>query len=259
MKVFCFTVDDNIRFLKDLSENDYQSMFENPYLNLYRRLHEEYGMKVQLNLFYQKGDFNLSQMTNRYRAEWAAHSNWLKLSFHARIEDISASYQSSDYREMFADCQRVQKEILRFASHASLAQTTTIHYCVATEGGLLALQENGVRGLLGLYGSDMKPRFSYQNTAEEGSALRRGSVITKDGLTYAGIDIVLNSHSMEDILSQLRRLSDRDFIKVMIHEQYFYPDYPRYQPEFGEKLSAVFDFLVKNGFESIFFEAQLPQ
>ena len=44
------------------------------------------------------------------------------------------------------------------------------------------------------------------------------------------------------------------FVSVMIHEQYFYPDYPRYQKDFAEKISAAFEFLVKNGFRSVFFE-----
>ena len=51
MKTFCFTVDDN--FLKELTEGNYNSIFDHPYLALYRRLHERYGLKVQLNLFYR--------------------------------------------------------------------------------------------------------------------------------------------------------------------------------------------------------------
>ena len=43
---FCFTVDDNIRFLKEITENRYQSIFDHPYLAMYRRLHEEFDLKV---------------------------------------------------------------------------------------------------------------------------------------------------------------------------------------------------------------------
>ena len=53
MKTFCFTVDDNIRFLKDLTEQKYTSIFDHPYLAMYKRLHDAFGLKVQLNLFYQ--------------------------------------------------------------------------------------------------------------------------------------------------------------------------------------------------------------
>jgi hypothetical protein len=43
----------------------------------------------------------------------------------------------------------------------------------------------------------------------------------------------------------------------MIHEQYFYPDYKRYQPDFEEKLEKTFEKLTDNGYESVFFEETL--
>ena len=70
MKTFCFTVDDNIRFFRDLSNGNQASLFEHPYLAMYKRLHEKYGLKIQLNLFYEMPGFDLSQMTNRFRQEW---------------------------------------------------------------------------------------------------------------------------------------------------------------------------------------------
>jgi hypothetical protein len=64
----------------------------------------------------------------------------------------------------------------------------------------------------------------------------------------------MNKYSKEQILDRLAALCDRELIKVMIHEQYFYPDYPRYQPDFEEKIDAVFAFLTEKGYASIFFE-----
>jgi len=83
---FRFSVDDNIWFFQDLAKNNYSSIFENSYLALYKRLHEKYNIKVQLNLFYQFEDFNLSQMPDRYKQEWIANKDWLQLSFHSKTE-----------------------------------------------------------------------------------------------------------------------------------------------------------------------------
>ena len=77
MKSFCFTVDDNIRFLKELSSGSEQSLFAHPYPALYKRLHERYGLKVQLNLFYEMPGFDLSRMTDRFRKEWEENADWL--------------------------------------------------------------------------------------------------------------------------------------------------------------------------------------
>jgi hypothetical protein len=51
---------------------------------------------------------------------------------------------------------------------------------------------------------------------------------------------VLNIYSAESILAQLEAMKDRNQINVMIHEQYFYPDYQAYQPEFEHKLESTF-------------------
>jgi hypothetical protein len=67
----------------------------------------------------------------------------------------------------------------------------------------------------------------------------------------------LNQFSAEDILLRLARNTERSLVKVMIHEQYFYPDYPRYQADFEEKLSSTFAFLCENGFASAFFEESI--
>ena len=52
----------------------------------------------------------------------------------------------------------------------------------------------------------------------------------------------------------LARMRQREGIRVMIHEQYFYTDYFMYQPEFEQKLRATFADLCENGYQSCFFE-----
>lgn len=253
MKKFCFTVDDNIRFLKELTENQYTSIFDHPYLAMYRQLHEKFDLKVQLNLFYRMEDFDLSQMSEGYYEEFRRNAHWLKFSFHSDTETVNP-YEFSGYDELYGDCKRVNDQIKRIASEAALAKTTTIHYCLATQEGLRALSDNQVKGLLGLFGNWEDPRTSYGIGEADASKIRSGETVNVNGIDFASIDIVLNRFSAECILTQLEDLKDRECIRVMIHEQYFYPDYKAYQPEFQEKLTATFEFLTKHGFESRFFE-----
>ena len=51
VKRFRISSDDNILFLKDLSEGDYKSIFDHPYLAVYKKAHDLFGAKVHLNLF----------------------------------------------------------------------------------------------------------------------------------------------------------------------------------------------------------------
>ena len=253
---FCFTVDDNIRFLKELTEEKRGSIFDHPYLSAYRRLHEAHGVCVQLNLFYASEGFTLADMTDAYRAEFTANADWLKMSFHSYEENVHP-YREAPYETVFADCDAVQKEILRFAGEAVLAKTTTLHFCTATEGGVRAMRDTGAQGLLGLYGTEHAPRTSYQTTESDGDRIRAGETVTDGGVAFSGIDIVLNCFSTEENLALLAPLFGRPLIKVMIHEQYFYPDYPYYQPNFEEKLNTVFTALRGEGYASTFFENTL--
>lgn len=253
MKKYCFTIDDNIRFLEDLSKNNYNSIFENPYLAMLKRLHDKYGIMPQLNLFFQSGTFALSQMTDRYKSEFEQNSNWLKFSFHSYYAE-PRPYEHADYQTVYTHCLKTNEQIIRFAGEKSLAKTTTIHYCLLTNEGLLALKNCNVYGILGLYGTKDNERLSYQNTKEERELLQQGKVVKSDGLTYSGIDQVINGIYFEDIEKCMQPLLDREFVKVMIHEQYFYEDYKLYQPDFEKKLELVFGILYKNDYKPAFFE-----
>lgn len=127
MKSYCFTVDDNIRFLKELTQDVYSSIFDHPYLAMYRRLHEKFGLKVQLNLFYEMPGFDLSQVTDRYKDEFARNANWLKMSFHSKWEN-ERPYECSAYEEVFRDGKAVNDQIVRFASPEALGKTTITHF-----------------------------------------------------------------------------------------------------------------------------------
>ena len=252
-KSFCFTVDDNIRFLKEITEGNYPSVFDHPYLAMYRRLHEVYGVCVQLNLFYECEGFTLASMTDAYREEFSENAHWLKMSFHSKLENVRP-YITAEYDEVFSDAMSVQREIVRFAGESVLAKTTTLHYCLATLAGINAMKDVGMQGLLGLYGTKEAPRLSYQTSEEDARRIRGGEIIYADEVAYSGIDIVLNCYTTEEDLALLGGYFTRPHINVMIHEQYFYPDYPFYQKDFENKLSSVFSALAKENYVSTFFE-----
>lgn len=253
MNHFCFTVDDNIRVFKELTEGNYASVFEHPYLALYERLHRRYGLKVQLNLFYETDGFDLSMMTDRYRAEWSQNSHWLKMSFHSQKENV-LPYKNAGYEAVYADCSRVQREVSRFAGNEVLATTTTIHYCQCTQDGVRALSDNGVCGLLGLFGTNAEPRTSYSIGEHEAECLRNGELLSIGGMYYSAIDLILNLYSTEEIEEKLHGLLGRNLIKIMIHEQYFYADYGGYQANFADKVEAAVRMLTESGYCSCFFE-----
>lgn len=255
-KHFCFTIDDNIRFMKELTENESESIFDHPYTALLRRLHEKFGLKIQLNMFYKMDGFDLSQMSDKYADEWRENSDWLKLSFHSEKENFRP-YESSGYDEVFTHCSAVNREILRFSSPKTLAKTTTVHYCRTTPEGFKALADNGVKGLLGLFGNNENPRTSYSLEEEDAARIRNGETVTHNGVAVASLDMIINDMTAEEIPTVAEQFLSRDFMRVMIHEQFFYEDYKNYQADFEEKLTLIFNILKENGFNSCFFEERI--
>ncbi|MBQ8696519.1 MAG: hypothetical protein IJ519_02260 [Clostridia bacterium] len=253
MKKYCYTVDDNIKFFAQITEMGCDSIFDHPYLAMYKRLHERFGVKVQLNLFFEADGFTLADFPDRYKDEWRENSSWLKLSFHSRLEN-SCPYENSEYDEVHGDCTAVNQEIIRFASEDALAKTTTVHYCLTTPEGHEALKDCGVKGLLGLYGTDESPRVSYSIPREGCEAIRAGKNLHYKGITHAAIDVILNLYTKEQIIERFEGYSGREHLHMMIHEQYYYPDYPAYQPDFEEKLVATFTYLEEKGYTPDFFE-----
>ena len=257
MKRFCFTVDDNIRCLRHLTEQRPASMFDLPYFGFYRRLHEKYGLKVQLNLFYEEGDFNLSLVTDAYRDEWEANADWLKLSFHSKSEWPARPYEFSGYDEVFADCSAVNREILRFAGEKSLAKTTTVHYCRNTADGLRALRDCGVEGLLGLFGTEESPRTSYEVTEEHLPAIRRSETVVFREIAMGSLDVILNECRPDVAHARVEALLDRENAHIMTHEQHYYPDRSGHSYEFEPKTEDAVALLCENGFAPAFFEEMM--
>ena len=258
-KKFTFTVDDNIRFLRELTQAPEQHLFDHPYPALWKKLHERYGVKIQLNLFYEEGGFRLCDVTDRLKPAFADASDWLKFSFHSAREYPAHPYSTAPGKQVLSDCLAVQREIRRFAGERSLAKTTTLHYCTCTDDGVEALRTAGVRGLLGLFGTEEAPRSSYQLTEPEAQQLRRGLPLVRDGMLYANIQAVLNGIPAEKISGQIRALTVFPAVSVMIHEQYFYPDYRAYQPDFAQKVEETVAVLTGAGFRPSFLEEWLPE
>ena len=88
------STDDNILFLRDIARHadTYRSIFENPYLAFWHEMRVKYGIKIHFNIYYEADGFNLSQMPDKFRAEWQANANWIQLSMHARSNEPDRPY-----------------------------------------------------------------------------------------------------------------------------------------------------------------------
>lgn len=266
----CYRVssDDNIRFLKELTEGNYASIFDHPYLAVYKKAHDLYGAKVHLNLFYAFDDraracfsekhtyFDLSMMTDRYRDEFRRNADWLKLAFHAYSEFPDAPYKDADTETIRKDCIAVCREIVRFAGAECISDSTTVHWGEANPECVRALRALGFRSLTGYFElrSGDRPLVSYYAPPDlvRHVGARDFFVDTVEDMIFGRIDRVLNIGTLHEIRADIREIANDPhrggFVSVMIHEQYFYGDYKRYLPDFAERVLSTCAYLAERGY-----------
>lgn len=259
--------DDNIIFLQDINDHKdvYSSIFENPYLAMYRQAHERFGAQVHLNLFYEFDDearsyfskprpyFNLSMMTDKFKEEFRANADWLKLSFHAKSEMPPAPYRYANGETVRRDCEQVHREIIRFAGEESLSTCTTVHFGEANEDGVRALRALGYRAMTGYFIPAKYPVAYYAPEALISHIHGRDFWYDTDvDVLFGRIDLVLNSNTPAENLQTLCEVmaspTRGGFVSVMIHEQYFYEDYRNYLPDFEARVLEACELIAANGY-----------
>lgn len=273
------SVDDNIVFLYDINKNKdtYTSIFDNPYLAVYKKAHDLYGACVHLNLFYEfdemndfsgkREHFDLSMMTDKFKDEWIKNSDWLRLSFHAKANHPDMPYKNTDRALIEGDCEKVHREIIRFAGRQTLSDVTTVHWGECTVEGMRAIRALGVKGAAGYFefnpdGTTLVSYF-YPDDLVSYVGERDFWVDTEEDIIYGRIDLVLNLFKLEQIeplLSEIYENKTRSgFMELMIHEEYFYEDYMNYIPEFEEIILTAARWCKEKGytprtFGSVMFE-----
>ncbi len=263
MKKFRFSVDDCIEFLRDLSCHGYKSIFDNEFLGFLRGVHEKTGAVFCLNLFYEncastgfepeKPKFCLKDMTDRYKGEFTANSDWLKLSFHSRAEFPAPPYKSSGYDEVYRDCKAVNAEIVRFAGENSLTDEITVHCGLTTLEGFKALTDCGYRVFYGYLklNAEGNPSVAYYFDREFLIAHENDRSFYDRGYLFKKTDILLNAYCDEhEAVRDLKKLLDKreEFYELMFHEQYFYPDYVNYIPRYREIIESAAETMADAGY-----------
>ena len=249
-KVFRLSVDDCVWFLQYLAAHADAcgSLFDAPLMALFHRLHEEYGVAVHMNIYNEcpeHGGFALSRMPERYREEWLRNRDWLRLSFHARADKPDWPYTDGDDRALYRDCAEVMAQIRRFAG--AVGEVTTLHWATASGACIKALYDCGVRALLGDFAYDPEDGgeyLCYRLGHEPFEAVRKYSFWRdrESGMIFFPCDVVLNTLRPDEIPAELDRFAarwpGRNFVDILIHEQYFYPDYVNYEPDYEQRLRA---------------------
>jgi len=151
MKKAYFYIDDTIWVLRDITRQRPKTLFDNPFMNMLKTAHDKYGLKVQLNLFYRLDSFygydmfSLADVTDAYKAEFEANSEWIKFAFHALEEFPDYPHISATYDDTKWLFKAIEKEVFRFAGKDSFSYTVCPHWLPMSKAAVNALADCGVK------------------------------------------------------------------------------------------------------------------
>jgi hypothetical protein len=263
-KRFRFSVDDNIQFLKDLGLNadQYASLFDHWYLKFWLDMHHEFGTKVHLNIYYQTDGFDLTDMPDKWKDEWQANADWLRLSFHALQDKPDRPYRHATYAQLAHDYDLVCGHIRRFAGNDSLRRTTTVHWAECPKQAAAALRDRGIENLIGLftvqgYDGGTCTTGYYLPVEQCAYCDSRGAWFDREtGLMFIRCAAVVNAIKLEEVESFLDARTNTpqtaEMVELLIHEQYFRKELEYYQPDVMDKVKTALRWVTQRGYEPVF-------
>lgn len=246
---YSFSIDDNVFFLWDLFNRDISwssSLFDNFYLRGLRDLHNKYGTRFTLNLFYKVDDrysgtfgpFSLDQFSDKYKKEWEENSEWLRLAFHAFSEFPNRPYQDASSEKVLEDFDLVEKEIKRFSGSAYIPTSIT-HWAMLQGKVFPMLREKGVMVLCGYFvpnknkisEDDLSYDVNYCLNDQISRYLSENKAIMdfESEIVFCSLDLLFNATPLDEIKPRLELILTNPrktgVITLSTHEQYFWPQY----------------------------------
>ncbi len=205
------SIDDTADILRELTVRSYASIFEEERLAFLKGLHEEYGATVSLYAFYQgENGFALSGVPTRYKAEWRANANWLRLGAHSTHKKSSFAGEDG-----VAEYERIYQEFMRFAGKECIDPCFRPHFFVIAPAVLRTLREKDLAS--GVHCPDDE-RACHSFTAEEEQTLAAEGYLCKEGIAYIKTQTRLENLSEETFDNFLAGLNGKKFVSVFTHE-----------------------------------------
>jgi hypothetical protein len=262
-KRYRFVIDDNSFFLRDVTQQGYASLFDCFYLKMLQDLHTRYGARFTLNIYYTTGDdWNLTQFPDRYRSEWEANADWLRLAFHAYANDPARPYQDAPVEKLLADLDLINAQIQRFAGPKTFSPVVVVHWGMTRPEAWRALYERGSQVLGGYFrkSADGKWDVNYRLDDRRSEWLSRHDLL-KDfasEMIFSKVDIVVNSTPLDQIVPTLQPMVDDpcqgEIIDLLTHEQYFWPFYQAYLPDHAQRMDRAIRFVTQHGYQPVFLQ-----
>ncbi|MBR2372892.1 MAG: hypothetical protein IKA87_01530 [Lentisphaeria bacterium] len=276
-KRYTVRIDDNSFFFTDLAKQHYDSLFDHFYIKGLKQLHDKYGTKFILKCFYENAHdpekTTLAQVPECYRKDFEQCSDWLHLAFHAWSEFPDRPYQHCSTERLAHDFDTTTAELCRIAGPSSCTPPTNVHWAMLEPHNFSFMRSRGVKILTS--SGFMSNRIIVDGRVE---TLEQGGcdigffyeqdvarhMLQKRCFYDADFDLFLsrtffcfNIDTPEEIEKKIRQedaKGESDIIESVGHEQYAYPFYSMYLPDYFKRLEASCRVPAELGYKPVFFQ-----
>ena len=270
-KRYNFFIDDNVFFLTDICKDKPRLLFDHFYLKHLKGIHQKYGTKFTLNLFYRNdhSPFELKDFPDRYKAEWQGNSDWLNLSFHAYSEFPDRPYQNATPEKLAADYDLIHGEIVRFAGEETFQPPIVIHWAMVPPEAFSVLKDRGVKVLEGQF---INAKTSVGEQSRNSQITDIGYYQDKDTalfllhhhmlydfeheLLFVMGDACCNLLTQQQIVEKLTaccQVPSHTALSLATHEQYSFDYYSNFIPDHFNRMETAVRVATEHGYLPVFF------
>ncbi|MBQ8762327.1 MAG: collagen-like protein [Clostridia bacterium] len=176
--------DDVTICFNNLKNNSYTSLYDEPFFNWLKTLHDTYGAKFSLYAY----NSSLTSVPNTYAEEFFEAKDWLKIGLHAT--DSSSNFGSSTYEQGKTAWNTFVDNVTRITgTYLSVDRMPRLHTFAGSEEALKGMRDANY-GAIGFLSAD-DARNSYYFDDETTTYLYSNDHITdyKNGLTFVATDL----------------------------------------------------------------------
>ena len=212
-KIINFSIDDCIEIFRDITINNYNSLFESDYFSFFKELHDKYDAKISLYSFVEYKEFNIKNTTDKFKKEFINNCNWLKIGFHG----FNENRRYNDKENIKKDYKLFLKYIKRFAGNLNIIDNfIRLHYFSGNLENMIKIKKFGIKGL---FTAD-DDRDNYYLKKNENIFLNKHNIYKDIKNEIFFIKTNFRIEKIENINETLKTIDINNNIIMFTHEQY---------------------------------------
>ena len=239
-----FSVDDCIEMFRDITVNNYDSLFDSKYFSFFKYLHDRYKACISLYTFIDYKGFNISNTSVKYKKEFSENSNWLKIGFHGYNEN---SRYNSNKNIASKDYKLFLKYVYRFTGSSNIIDHIPRLHCFSGDINNIYEMKKIDNGIIGALTADDDRDNYYLKTNENIFLNKHGEYKDiKNNILF--IKTTLRIENISDIDVAINNINLNNNIIMFTHENFLNND------NIKNNIIKIYDYALKNDYNPNFIE-----